>query len=516
MKKYQIHIVIGLMSVALMGIIGLQVSQVQEAIKVNEANFQSSVNQAMNQVVEQLQGSMMRNSVFRVYRKMDIEADSNAAMVSGLRLNLGEMSPNQRVITISDSFAIVTRQEALIPSDMLPMADNVSMIFSYQDSSGSAPNSNLNLQGNPQAFELFNRTINELMGTQRTQEELDSTEFTTLLGESLQDHGIYLDYDFLVGSSPEDVAIQSQVNQDVQAIFESRHRVKLNPLLRPLEKQYLYLQFPNQNLFILKRVWLQALLSILFCVIILACFGLSIRTIFRQKKLSEMKNDFINNMTHELKTPISTIFLATDALANPRIQSVPESVTRYLKIIREENKRMHRQVERVLQAAMFDRKEMELKLQRVDLNPLVEQVVDQFALQVKQRNGTLTMHLNAEPSSVEADKEHLVGMVFNLLDNANKYSPDTPHITVETLTQGEEVVIRVQDQGRGIAKSDLQQIFQRFFRVSTGNLHDVKGFGLGLSYVKEMVEAHGGSISAKSQVGKGSTFEIRLPLQTED
>ena len=225
-----------------------------------------------------------------------------------------------------------------------------------------------------------------------------------------------------------------------------------------------------------------------------------------------MKSDFINNMTHELKTPIATISLAADALNNPGVQENKAGIQRYTRIIKEENQRMNRQVERVLQAARFDRNEIDLKKERVNLHELISRAAEHVLLQVQDRAGKLTMELNAVSHELMADRVHLTNIIYNLLDNANKYSPEAPMIKVATSNTDHQVRVTISDKGKGISKADQQRIFTRFYRASTGNLHDVKGFGLGLSYVKETVEAHNGSISVSSKPGKGSTFEVTLPL----
>lgn len=226
-----------------------------------------------------------------------------------------------------------------------------------------------------------------------------------------------------------------------------------------------------------------------------------------------MKNDFINNMTHELKTPIATISLAAETLSQQRNQLDPEFVDRYTGIIQEENSRINRQVERVLQAAQFDRNEIQLEKKPVNVNELLQKAVAHIQLVVENRGGTLTRESQGNPV-IDADAQHLANVISNLLDNANKYSPDTPHISIKSEVGSDQVKIQVSDQGKGIPVSMQEDIFTRFYRVSTGDLHEVKGFGLGLSYVKEVVEAHGGSISVKSKPGKGSTFTIALPISS--
>jgi len=251
--------------------------------------------------------------------------------------------------------------------------------------------------------------------------------------------------------------------------------------------------------------------SVLFMGIILFSFAYTVFVIFRQKKVSEMKTDFINNMTHEFKTPIATISLAADSITSPMILDNSEKVTRFAKIIKQENKRMLNQVEKVLQMALIDKKDFQLKIDQVDLHQTIRTAVDHMNLQVQQRGGTVEARLDSISPIIEGDQTHIANMIHNLLDNANKYTPDAPMIVVSTKDVANGVQVIVQDNGIGLSKEAKKQIFDKFYRVHTGNLHDVKGFGLGLSYVKAMMTAHKGDIDVKSELGKGSSFILIFP-----
>jgi two-component system phosphate regulon sensor histidine kinase PhoR len=226
-----------------------------------------------------------------------------------------------------------------------------------------------------------------------------------------------------------------------------------------------------------------------------------------------MKTDFINNMTHEFKTPIATISLATDSIVSPIILQSPDKIKRFVDIIRQENRRMNSQVERVLQMALIDKKEFQLRLESVDIHALIQQAVDNFSLQVERREGAIKSQLQAEQPIIEGDSTHITSVIHNLLDNANKYSPEKPQITISTRNVPMGLEITVSDNGIGISKEARKNIFDKFYRVSTGNIHDVKGFGLGLSYVKAILTAHKGLIDVKSEPGKGSSFIITFPLR---
>jgi two-component system phosphate regulon sensor histidine kinase PhoR len=225
-----------------------------------------------------------------------------------------------------------------------------------------------------------------------------------------------------------------------------------------------------------------------------------------------MKTDFINNMTHEFKTPIATISLATDSIASPLIVKYPDKIQRFVDIIRQENRRMNSQVERVLQIAQLDKKDFELRLAETNMHSLIEQAVDNFGLQIESREGSLKLDLQAERPVIQGDGTHIASVVHNLLDNANKYSPNKPDITIRTRNVPNGIEITIEDKGIGISKEARKHIFDKFYRVHTGNIHDVKGFGLGLSYVKAIVTAHKGFVDVYSEPGKGSAFTLTFPF----
>jgi two-component system phosphate regulon sensor histidine kinase PhoR len=249
-------------------------------------------------------------------------------------------------------------------------------------------------------------------------------------------------------------------------------------------------------------------------LIVFGFFAYSVWVILRQRKLSEMKNDFIGNMTHELKTPISTIALSSEVLSDPGIVNEPDRLREYARIIRSENERLRTQVERVLQLGTLDKDKLELKRERVDLQAVARDVVDHFQLQMKERGVRSDLDLKATNAVVIGDRVHLTNAVTNLVDNALKYGRDGGHIHVRSTSKGGELLISVTDDGIGIRKEDLRHIFERFYRVHTGNVHNVKGFGLGLHYVQQIIQAHGGGVSVHSEYGKGSTFTLSLPLAT--
>jgi len=261
----------------------------------------------------------------------------------------------------------------------------------------------------------------------------------------------------------------------------------------------------------------QMTFSILLMIVIITAFTLTVRTMLRQKKLSEIKNDFINNMTHEFKTPLATISLAVDALKNEKVTGDPQKLGYFRSIIKEENQRMNRQVETILKSALMERQEVELNLKPINVHEVIQDVADNFMLRLQEKQGHLETNLQAEHFMIDADEVHFSNLINNLLDNAVKYSKENvpPKVSISTFSTPKKISIKIEDNGIGMTRETLKRIFEKFYRAHTGNIHNVKGFGLGLSYVKTVVEAHGGTIKADSIIGKGSCMTIELPLRKE-
>ncbi len=281
------------------------------------------------------------------------------------------------------------------------------------------------------------------------------------------------------------------------------------------EDETLVLLVVDWEKFAVKSLRMNIASSILFTIIIITAFYLTVRTMLRQKKLGEIKNDFINNMTHEFKTPIATISLAVDAMKNEKVLQDKEKMSYFSSIIKEENQRMNRQVETILKASQLERQEADLNLQPVHVHQVITDVVGNFELQLSQKNGKAELTLGAENDLIDADEVHFSNLINNLVDNAVKYSKENTPLLLKISTQSnaKNFIVRVEDNGIGMNKETVKRVFERFYRAHTGNLHNVKGFGLGLSYVKTMVEAHGGDIRVDSVLGRGSIFTLELPLK---
>ncbi len=344
-------------------------------------------------------------------------------------------------------------------------------------------------------------------------ERINGDLLDSLLRTELRNHQLNIPFVYGVQGRDEKKVLFASSHAPDARVPASAYKATLFPNDLYCVGNYLFVHFPGR-----KHAFNASFLPILgssavLILVITGCFYAAIATILKQKKLSEMKNDFINNMTHEFKTPISTISLACEVLQDEDIRTQPGHLKRYLGIIRDENKRLGSQVEKVLQAAMLDRGNIRLKLTGVDVHEVIEGVLQNIGVQIEQRDGTIDLDLQADRTAIQADEVHVTNVIYNLLDNANKYSPDKPHITVQTRSWSGGVAITVSDKGIGMSREATSRIFEQFYRVPTGNVHNVKGFGLGLSYVKKIVDLHGGHIRVDSQPGGGSTFEVFLPYE---
>ncbi len=346
------------------------------------------------------------------------------------------------------------------------------------------------------------------------EERVDSAYIDNLLKEEFAKSGIHLDYKFAVktfAQGKEKLIIggkdYSPSNRNIEY-----HDVLFTGDVYNLKPNYLYAYFPKRSRFLLNESGILVIPTIILSALLVGIFIYTILIILRQKKLSMIKNDFINNMTHELKTPISTISLASQMLADGSVANTPKTIEHVSKVINQESKRLSFQVEKVLQMAVFNEGRMKLRLKKLNLNMLTASVVDNFRLRVKSKDGTLESDLKAEPAEIKGDEVHITNVIYNLLDNAVKYSKGIPEIEISTETKKEFVIIRIKDKGIGIPKEHLGQIFERFYRVPTGNIHNVKGFGLGLSYVKKIIDTHNGKIKVESVLNKGTTFSLYFPL----
>jgi len=334
---------------------------------------------------------------------------------------------------------------------------------------------------------------------------------------ALEKYGLSdLNFEFAIADKKGNIEMKSKKFEDVfsDEINTLQARITVIPadIMEPTGPfETIIIVAPNIRYYLLRSLLWVIVGVVVFIIVVLAAFFITIRSLMTQRKLVEIKRDFINNMTHELKTPLATISLAVDALKSTKVNTDPKSVDYFSSIIKEENVRMNKHVETILQAAQLDKKENELNKQEVELHDLILGVVDSFKLQLEGKPSNVQTILEANPSTIKVDEEHLLHVLSNLIDNAIKYSKSEIDITIQTKTLNNKTCIRIIDKGIGMDANARKHIFEKFYRAHSGNVHDVKGYGLGMSYVKWVVDSHKGQITVNSELGIGTAIEIILP-----
>ena len=541
MKKGTLRLIVVLMTIAMVGLVSLQLYWINSAIKLNDKKFRQHVYEALNGIISRLEKQEIYSYVIGHF---DSARDSHGILVTGNFDSVMDLMPTiQRILANPRQFDNPdTSDEPVTVEDSIVMGGHkikVSYVIQSLANQGELDDfshffgppsfgfwdslNDFQTQINAQFKRIAERSqmvsmiLNQLYSNAREPAfRINVNGLDRIIRSELQTQGIDLDYNYGIIDKSDDRIILTNLKQgDGHDLLRSAFTARLFPNDIFPSSQFLTLRFPTQTGFLLKQIWFTLSSSVVLVLLIVFSFYYCLMIIIRQKKVSDIKNDFINNMTHEFKTPIATVSLACEALQDPGIQKNEIFFHRYVGIIKNENERLGRQVEKVLQMATLDKQEFKLKLEKTDVHDIINKVVDTTRIIVENRGGVMQKSLDAAHFQIMTDQVHLSNILANLLDNANKYSPEKPYIQIETSNFNNRLVISVSDKGMGISKDSLNKIFEKFYRVPTGNLHDVKGFGLGLAYVKTMSDALGALINVKSQLGKGSTFELSFPLNNE-
>lgn len=354
----------------------------------------------------------------------------------------------------------------------------------------------------------FENFIGEVTSLSPIYKRVDPETISTLIANELRDRGLESDFEFAVYSNNLETKVRSK---DFKLEPESTYIVPL--FVNDKKNNYeLYVDFSGKKKLVLSTILGMAILSLVFTAVIVLAYASAISQIYKQRQIAQIKNDFINNMTHEFKTPIATINLALDSLKNPKAKDNREFLERYLGMIRDENRRMHAQVENVLRISKLEKNELNLPKERVELSELVENAIGHLSLIVENRGGYIKTHAGALKTTILANKSHMTNVIINILDNAIKYSENEPKIDIYSENVKNTIILKIRDQGPGMSKAVLKRIFEKFYREHTGDIHNVKGHGLGLAYVKSILDDHDAEIFVESEKGKGSTFILKLHL----
>ncbi len=526
-----------ILSLALAGLMTLQVLLLNYAWDMKKQAFDRGVQSALAATVLALESREIEGSAYEYFFATN---DSNG--VSNLRIEM-QGEPNREVMMIRELHTTTTRDFYAEPSLQRLFPERYKLAFPDSVVVAVAPNALtvapagvIELQNNQRV------ALRNVLGDWMSQapppiaERLDEAEIAEVLHNELANVGINATPRYGVlqparrvlfevdanshgyrragqntnGQSDEVVLASDDITDAELLASPYKHQLfPLDPFSAPYD---LVAVFPEENIYLLWQMWPLWLSSILFITVIIFSFFKSWRTNAEQRRFADQLVDFINNMTHEFKTPISTVGLAGEAIRRDDVRNQPEILERYVGMIRDENERMHRQVEKILQMARFERGDIELKHEAIAVHDLLHAVTDSFVLKIEQRGGKLEKVLAAGQQLVHGDRVHLESIFSNLVDNAVKYSPDAPLVKVGTDLDDGFLVVKVTDQGKGIARENQRRVFEKYYRCPTGNRHDVKGYGLGLSFVRSLVTAHGGYVELHSLPGQGTTVTVSLPL----
>ncbi|WP_055443523.1 sensor histidine kinase [Lacinutrix himadriensis] len=524
MSKKLFILLIILMSLSLIGIISVQAYYIKNSIDNKKEQFTFNVKKALSYTTATIEKNEI-DKYYTLYQKLaEQKKQADTVAIRNLFIVQQNQNTNETIVYKSGIFEEnYALSSAFFDIGLDRDSINIQKIISNSETKiySNANGADIDLNRNPvlsisnsgrltEAEKInFEKASRVMMSRVPIHQRVLKKQLNRLLKKQLSEDNINIDFQYAIYDNDLATKVHSESFELQNAstfsvpIFEN----ELN------ENNYrLLVNFPEHNKFIWSSVITMMLLSVIFTSVIIIAYASALLQLFKQRKISEIKTDFINNMTHEFKTPIATINLALDAIRNPKIIDDKEKVLRYLGMIKEENKRMHAQVENVLRISKLEKNELNISKENVDLHDLIEDAITHVALIIEDKKGFLKTNLAANKTSVLANDTHFTNVIVNILDNAIKYSPEAPEIEVSTENVGENILLKIKDHGSGMSKVAQKRVFEKFYREHTGNIHNVKGHGLGLAYVKRMIEDHEGHVSVESEKDKGSTFTIRLPL----
>lgn len=509
------------MTVSLIGLTSFQVYWINNAIKLSNERFNKDVHESLNQVAHKLERNELANIAYNdfvFFEDTSITVNYHA-QAEGNELNEDK---DIRVVVVDDSVPS-SQTKTWVSSTTgnaktLHVQDSLGNVhFEYTiETKDSAVGTEVNVKRVLKKTASLNAVVQKMV----TQESIgvaariEPKTLDSLLRIEFENRGIDIYFNFgVVDENTEHFLVLQSNTPQKKDLLNSTLKASLFPNDILENATYLVVNFPTKDQFLFKKIFATLSSSVILLLVIIACFAYAIFIIFKQKKLSELKNDFINNMTHEFKTPIATVSLACEALGDKEIAKV--NVDKYVGVIKDETTRLGTQVEKVLEAATMEKGDLQVSKNREDLHAIINDCADRAQIQIEAENGSLKRVLQATNHFALVDGHHFSNAISNLLDNAIKYSNGTPQIAIQTVAKEGYIKIEIEDKGIGITKEQQKHIFEKFYRVPTGNIHNVKGFGLGLNYVLYVVHAHQGQISVASEPGKGSAFTIELPTTNE-
>ena len=521
MNKKIFFLLVVLMSLSLIGIIFVQGFWIKNTVESKEEQFSFNAKQILRRVANEVENNELENYYFAMQELVDsLGAKADSAMIRQIfempRDQIsddvyfqaeGRLEEDYKLSTAFLDASIDTIQfKKLINRKVSKLVKNDSL-----NESSLATSSRINriFRMKDVEKEFIRSTVSEYTSKKPIHERVSKSYLEELIQNELRNRGMNTSFEYGVYGNGLATKVRSE-NFELDA--RTTYRVPLFTAGNNSNNYQLFVNFTEKKQVVLSSITLMAALSIIFTLIIVIAYSSALSQLIRQRQISEIKTDFINNMTHEFKTPIATINLALDAIKNPKVMNDPDKIAHYHRMIRDENKRMHAQVENVLRISRLEKNELDLKKERLDLHELIEEAITHVELIVEDKQGYIQTHFGALKASILANPTHFTNVIVNMLDNAVKYSPDPPRIDIFTENVKNYIVMKIRDQGSGMSKPVQKKIFEKFYREHTGDIHNVKGHGLGLAYAKRILDDHHGQISVESEKGKGSTFIIKLPL----
>ena len=518
MNKKVFALLLALMTLSLLGIIFVQGYWISNSYRTNDKQFSINVKQILTTISRAIQRREI-DHYYDIYDQLIASYDSPESVTINELIYEIDTENSEETIIYSDG---ILQEDYKVSSNFLDTEID-SIQFKILTNRKRTTKISPSLDGSKNT-EVKKQTITRMRDFERSQFEeafvnisaktpihkrVTTNEIQKLISKELQARGLSSEFEFAVYSNQLATKVRTKKFDLVPATTYSV------PLFvnEDLGSNYLlYVNFSGKEKEVLSSILGMALLSLTFTAVIVITYASALSQIFKQRQISQIKTDFINNMTHEFKTPIATINLALDALKNPKVKNDQEFLTRYLGMIREENKRMHAQVENVLRISKLEKNEIDLPKDRIELHDIVEDAITHVSLIAESRGGYINTHLEASKSTILGNELHLTNVVVNMLDNAIKYTDGAPKIDVSTENINDSIVLKIADQGIGMSKAVLKKIFEKFYREHTGDIHNVKGHGLGLAYVKRILDDHDAQVYVESEKDKGSAFTINLHL----
>ncbi|MCX2681691.1 HAMP domain-containing sensor histidine kinase [Galbibacter sp. EGI 63066] len=511
-----------LMSLSLIGIIFVQGYWIKTAVEDKEEQFSNTIFQVLHSVSEKIESREMRDYFDRFIKLRDSIGELKESNLREFFFVERDGNNNETFIyshgILEEDYGISSTFFDNNNADTSTIKNYTSrrttQIFKEEfgiDGKVYSPVERIEKIGGFSAMDkaMFEDVFKESAKRVPIHKRVTPQEVELLVQQGLKDRGIDLNFEYGVYSRGLATRVRSM---NMGQLYDSQYKTPIFTDSEGHSNYNLLVSFPDKKKFLISSIIEMALLSVVFTLVILVAYSSALYQLIKQKQISEIKTDFINNMTHEFKTPIATINLALDAMRNPKAFQDNDKVKRYLQMIRDENKRMHAQVENVLRISKLEKNQLDISKDKVDVHDLLEEAIAHVNLMVENRGGYIKAHFDASRSEILGNEFHLTNILVNILDNANKYSPKAPEIDVYTEVVKNSIIIKIEDKGTGMSKAVLKRIFEKFYRESTGNIHNIKGHGLGLAYVKSIVEDHQGEVYAESEKDKGSTFFVKLPL----